>query len=236
MATRKPTQPSDAEIEKQDPSGVNAAREERADLIEQANKADAETAKAEQAAADAASRPVKTPKKTRDSSGRPAIRTAERRTAPRHVVKRDDAGAAEQQRAARENSAETQLGDFDGPPVVAPIIEPLKGGSFEVVRGDGSGDKVTESVQRLFDGRVWGTGYVAPGEVIIDVRKEDGQDHQRFSTYSYDGTVDFSLGGILNSPGTWLIHLEQPVTQVGEGRDDHLPVVREGKATKVTII
>jgi len=229
MATKDP--------EKLDPSGANEGRERRAELIKAANEADVAAAKAEQKAADAASKPVKEPKTTKTTTGGRQVkakRTQPTRTAPRHVVKQDDAGAREQQRAARENSADIQLADLEGPPIVAPVLDEGLKGKFEIVRNDGSGDKVKEALYAGLDLRVVGEGFPHPGEVIIDVAKEDGQDHQRFSAYTYDGTIDLGLMGI-SGPGTWLFNAESPVTQVGDGRDDHLPVIRVGKEQKLVV-
>lgn len=228
------TEPTAAAIEKEDPSGVNADREVRADIIKKANEADADTAKAEQAAADAASKPIKTPRKTKTSEGKPAKNTAQKRTAPQHVVKRDDAGAKEQQAAARRNAVPALLADLEGPPVVAPIIEKGLKGKFKIVRREEATEEIKDELFVLLDGRIIGDGFPHPGEIIIDVRREDGQDHQRFSTFTHDGRIDVGLMGI-SGPGTWLFHAEAQVTQVGEGRDDHLPVIRESPVRKLIV-
>ncbi len=234
MAEEKGKELSDAAIEKQDPSGVNAAREERADTIEAINEADAESAKAEQKAADAESKPIKTQTKTKDSSGRPAKRTAPKRTAPRHVVKRDDEGAAEQQRSARRAARDAGVPqELDGPPVVAPIIEEDLPITFKIIDSL-TGRELEDELWVTMSPRIYGDDFPAPGEVILDVRREDGQDHQRFSTYTYDGTIDVALPGV-NGPGTWIFHAEAPVTKVGEGRDDHLPVIRQSDEVQLIV-
>jgi hypothetical protein len=69
-----------------------------------------------------------------------------------------------------------------------------------------------------------GEGFHAPGEVIIDVARAGGGDHQRFSAWTDDGNVDTPVPGI-NGVGAWEIRLEQVVTQVGEGNEDGLPTV-----------
>lgn len=224
---------SDAAIEKLDPSGVNAAREERADTIEAINEADAEAAKAEQAAADAASKPIKTAKKTKDSSGRPATRTAPKRTAPQHVVKRDDEGAAEQQRSARRAALDSGVPqELDGPPVVAPIIIEDLPITFKVIEQT-TGHEIEDDLWVTMTPRIYGEDF-PNGEIIIDVKREDGQDHQRFSTWSDSGIVDIAAPGI-NGPGTWVYHMEAPVTTVGEGRDDHLPQIRQSDDVQVIV-
>ncbi len=207
MATKKPTRPSAAAIEKEDPSGVNADREKRAELIKDAQKADADATKAAQEAA--------------DDSGL-------------HEAKLDDEGAREQQEAAERNAPLLERDAYEGPPVVAPIIEDKLPGKFKIVAADGSGKELKDELLVTLQARVIGEDFPHPGEVIIDVKREDGQDHQRFSTYTYDGQIDVGLMGI-NGPGTWVFHAESQVTQVGDGRDDHLPVIRQSGERKLIV-
>ena len=235
MDENKPSKSTLKKAEELDPSGVNEAREDRAEFIKAANEADAEAAEAEQEAADAASKPIKQSSTTTVETGGKTVkakRTQPERTAPQHVVKRDDEGAAEQQRAARRGQAFPD--EFEGPPVVAPIIEGGLGKAKIELRNRLNGETVKDDVLfTQFQGRILGEGFPFPGEVILDLKREDGQDHQRFSTYTYDGTIDIDLNGI-NGPGTWVMHAESPVTQVGEGREDHLPVIRE--SDEVTLV
>lgn len=182
-----------------------------------------------------------------------------------HVAKLDDAGAAEQQRAARENAESTVLDDLDGPPVVAPVIEE-GGGSIKLVSRrdediqtylasdtqEGSTPLTTEDVEKRdkkgptysaakkaerFVGNklyVQGDGFPFPGEVIVTVQREDGQDRQRFSTWTEDGSIDIPLPGI-NGPGSWEISAETLVTQVGEGREDGLPLIKTTDTVSVEL-
>jgi hypothetical protein len=206
---------------------VEELRERRAELIKEQAQAEVDRVEAEQEAADKAGK---------------------------HEAKIDDQGALEQQRAARENAPAIALANegLEGPPVVAPQFEEADFGSLTVesrdpiqpTERDETGALVWPEAQRvsrtkltmegLANLRLVGAGYPAPGEIIIDVRREDGQDHQRFSAWTDDGRLDTPLPGI-NGPGVWVFRTESPVTQVGEGREDHLPVIRQGKDVKLTV-
>lgn len=140
----------------------------------------------------------------------------------------DDAGAVEQLRTARESNIEleNELAELTGPPVVAPVIEDSPG-SFKIIsRSEGSdeGKAVKEARFVGWNLHIVGEDFQAPGEVIIDIRREQGWDHQRFSYWTDSGMVDVVVPG-LNGPGDWLIHLETLVTKVGEGNEDGLPLV-----------
>jgi hypothetical protein len=139
-------------------------------------------------------------------------------------VKRDDAGAAEQQRSARENAGPIELAELSGPPVVAPIVEEKLSPKINIT-SDGSRLKSGEEIAMGSGIHLYATDLPFPGEVILDVRRKDGSEHQRFSTYTSDGSADFALAAITPSPGEWVYHVESPVTRVGEGRDDHLPLI-----------
>lgn len=201
MATRKKVDP-----EKLDPSGANKGREKRAELIDEAQKADAEQTKAAQAAAKA--------------SGL-------------HEAKLDDAGAREQQEAAERNEPLLHRDDYEGPPVVAPVIEETEA-SIKIISPEDN-KQVKESRQGLLDAHVVGEGFLFPGEVIVDISRPEVGDHHRVSQYSFDGRVDVVLSSLLTGPGEWQIFAEQTVTQVGEGRDDHLPLIKRTAVRKITI-
>lgn len=152
-----------------------------------------------------------------------------------HVHKEDDAGAAEQQKAARDSGAKLydRLGILTGPPVVAPIVE--EGGAKIKVVSRRDGDEfdkghdyavVTKARFVGYNLHILGEDFPSPGEVIIDIRQKSGANHQRFSTWTEDGYIDVVLPGI-TGVGDYLVHAESLVTQVGEGRDDHLPLIKE---------
>lgn len=144
-----------------------------------------------------------------------------------HEAKLDDAGALEQQKAARDNEDADALEGLEGPPVVAPVIEDSDAKVKIISRQPGEAESSkTKSVR--FVGHVLaltGEGFDR-GEVIIDIRRENQSDHQRFSAWSEDGTIDVPVPGI-NGIGDWLLHCEQLTTEVGEGREDGLPLVKE---------
>ncbi len=134
---------------------------------------------------------------------------------------------ATKKRAAKAAPAKAKAPDLllqSDKPVEAPVIETAAPGSF----------RLEDALFVTLAGRIVGKGYPHPGEVIVDVALEDGQNHQRFSTYTYDGTIDVGLMGI-SGPGTWVFHTESPVTQVGAGRDDHAQVIRVGGGHKLVV-
>ena len=143
----------------------------------------------------------------------------------------DDDGAIEQQRAAREGHVKErqELGELSGPPVVAPVIE--KGIKIDLESRRDLDKKVEKHVDtdRFVGNMLFVTGKgvpSVPGEVILDVRRKNGSDHARFSTWVEDEKFEINLPG-LTGPGDWLIHCEQLVTAVGEGRADGLPRILE---------
>lgn len=196
---------ANAEALSQEPT-VEERRDRRAEIIEELQEKSAEQIAAVQAEADKAGL---------------------------HEAKLDDAGAAEQQKSARDNNADllTELADLTGPPVTAPVIE--SGGSIRIVsrRDDDADTKegFTEVTKARFVGfnlHLIGEDF-PKGEVIIDIRRaENAGDHQRFSTWTESGSIDGPLPGILG-PGDYLVHCETVVTQVGEGRDDHQQLIKE---------
>ncbi len=208
---------------------VDALRAERAKIIKEGDKASLKEAAAEQKAADAVD--------------------------AKHVVKRDDEGAAEQQRSARKaktTAAKLEEEGLVGPPVVAPIIEESLEGTFKLMRRDdfnlreirnaegriempkAKAQKSSVRMGELSGLYLQGKNFPYPGEVIFDIRREDGQDHQRYSAWTDDGTFDVALPGVLG-PGDWLIHAEALITQVGDGRDDHLPLIKVGEEQKLEV-
>ena len=170
-------------------------------------------------------------------------RQKEAKTAGLHEAKLDDEGAAAQQRAAREGNVDllNELAELEGPPVVAPVLEESEA-SFKIVsRREGEefekGLDYVETDSARFVGfnlHIIAENLPYPGEVIIDIRRENGQDHQRFSAWTEDGNLDTVLPGI-NGTGDWVVHLESLVTQVGEGRDDRLPLIKETAERKLEL-
>lgn len=201
-------QEQEEQLRPSDGEDVEALREERAGILEDLREQDAEATKAVQ---------------------------AEAKAAGLHEAKLDDAGAAEQQRSARDSNLDalSRLGELTGAPVVAPVLESSSASIKVVSRREGeeldSGVDYAEVDRARFVGfnlHIIGEDFPAPGEVIIDIRRANGQDHQRFSAWTEDGRLDTVLPGI-NGIGDWEVHCESLVTQVGEGRDDHLPLIKE---------
>ncbi|HEX5016509.1 MAG TPA: hypothetical protein VFX15_02860 [Actinomycetes bacterium] len=154
------------------------------------------------------------------------------------VAKIDDAGALEQQEAARDSGRELydRLGILEGPPVVAPQLDNLDGKVKVVSRREG--DSWNKSVNKLrfvgFVAHVVGEDLPWPAEIIVDIRRKDGSDHQRFSAWSENGTIDVPLPGI-TGVGDYVLHLEHLETRVGEGSDERLPIVRESKPLEINL-
>jgi len=198
----------DETVTPDDGRDVEALREERGELLEEIREF--EEAK-DQAKVDAAEK------------------------AGKHVAKLDDEGAALQQEAARDSGKELydRLGILTGPPVVAPVLD--ESGASIKLASRREGEELAKGLDYAevdrsrfvgFNMHIIGEGFLFPGEVIIDIRRENESDHQRFSAWTDDGNLDTVLPGI-NGPGDWVVHCEQVVTQVGEGRDDGLPLVKE---------
>lgn len=212
-----------------DEDPVEELREERAEIIEQANKDELERQKQE-------------------------LEAGEESLGDQHVAKLDDDGAREQQRASEEPDDASEILEekgLTGPPVVAPVFEENPG-SLKLTRREdfNLGDnrnaegrlempkaKAQKRSVRMGElSGLWlqGKDFPAPGEVIFDIRQEDGQNHQRYSAWTEDGTFDVQLPGVLG-PGTWLLHAESLITQVGEGRPDHLPLIKVGEEIKIEV-
>lgn len=214
---RKPVTPStNAEgLSRAVGADVPALRKQRAQVLDDIRKADTEQTEAVVAEADKAGL---------------------------HDAKLDDVGAAAQQKAARDNAATASLtGDLEGPPVVAPVIEDSPGKIKIVSRREGAKfekglDYVETKSERFvgFNLHIIGEDFPYPGEVVIDIRRDNEQDHQRFSTWTEDGNIDVVLPGI-NGVGDWLVHCESLVTQVGEGRDDRLPLIKATDPIKLEL-
>lgn len=158
-----------------------------------------------------------------------------------HEAKIDDEGALAQQKAARDTREANALDGLEGPPTVAPVIEDSPAKIKVVSRREG--EKLTKGRDYLevtsarfvgFNLHLLGEDFPYPGEVVIDIRRNDGQDHQRYSTWTTDGNIDVPLPGIVGI-GDYVIHCESLVTQVGEGRDDRLPLIKATDELKLEL-
>jgi hypothetical protein len=157
------------------------------------------------------------------------------------VPKLDDAGAAEQQQASLDaNTVDKKLADkgLDGPPVVAPVLEKSKG-KLKLTHYSDSTFEYTPVKDKVRQGElsgIWVEGSGFPrGEVIIDVRRNDVGDHARMSTMT-DPEGNFMVQlGLITGPGTWLVHAESLTTEVGEGREDGLPLIKETKPIELEV-
>lgn len=221
------TKPAPKRTAKKDP--LEAKRATRAKVIAEGEK----TAKAADAAEAKAAKTAKAP----------------------HTPKRDDAGAREQQKAsvaADTTAAKLAEAGLDGPPVVAPVVEETLEGTLKLV----TREEINLAQHRNAEGRLempeaeaskrkvrmgelsglWlqGENFPHPGEVIFDIRRSDGQDHQRYSAWTDDGSFDVQLPGVMG-PGSWLLHAEALITQVGDGREDHLPLIKVGKEFELEV-
>lgn len=149
----------------------------------------------------------------------------------------------EKQAVAKDVKPQNPDGPIDVEPLLpsvpeGPVISKGKGSfTLEVASGE-DGEKRDKATKVRLDqlSSVWavGEGFPAPGEVIIDLMKKDGQSHQRYSTWTDDGSFEVALPGSFG-PGDWLIHAESPVTQVGEGRKDNRQEIRVGKELKLEV-
>lgn len=141
----------------------------------------------------------------------------------------DDAGAIEQMRAARESAPVAELAALESDPaVVAPVIDQdALTISLESRRDDSEKVEKGVTTARFIGNKLWiiGSGLTsAPGEVILDISRDGGSDHARFSYWAEDDKFEVNLPG-LTGTGRWLIHAEQSVVDVSEGREDGRPVV-----------
>jgi hypothetical protein len=100
----------------------------------------------------------------------------------------------------------------------APEIEKGPGNIKLVSRRESDDARQTDRAFRFvgFNLHVVGEDFPHPGEVVVDIARANGQDHQRFSTWTDDGAIDIPVPGI-NGVGDWVLRCESLVTQVGEG-------------------
>ena len=103
-----------------------------------------------------------------------------------------------------------EIGDHKGK---LEIVRSINGApsAFDLEPEEPKDEKVRTAIFSTFDARAVGSGF-PPGEIILDVQLEDGQEHRRFSTWAGDGSFDVSLSGMIIGPGVWLI---RPETAVG---------------------